>query len=69
MPLITIPLICIVIAFFFGYLGRNKKMGFWGYFFATLFLTPFIGGILLIVTGKKETEKAKAEDKSGEETK
>ena len=69
MPLITIPLICIVIAFFFGYLGRNKKMGFWGYFFATLFLTPFIGAILLIVTGKKETNEDKDEDKTGEETK
>jgi hypothetical protein len=39
-----------------GYLGRNRKMGFWGYFFASLFLTPFIGGILLIVSDKKNTE-------------
>jgi len=49
---ITIPLICVLISFAFGYLGRNRKMGFWGHFFATLFLTPFIGAILLIVSDK-----------------
>jgi len=61
--LISIPLIYIIISFFFGYLGRNRKMGFWGYFFATLFLTPFIGAILLIVSDKKKPD----EDSTGEE--
>jgi len=67
MPYITIPLICIPIAFLFGYLGRNKRMGFWGYFFATLFLTPFIGAILLIVTDKKKTDDEEKEEVSKEE--
>ena len=56
MPTITIPLICILISFFFGYLGRNKKMGFWGYFFATLMLTPFVGAILLLVSDKNKAD-------------
>lgn len=53
---ITIPFICIFISFIIGYLGRNRKMGFWGYFFATLFLTPFIGGLLLVVSDNKKTD-------------
>ena len=62
MPAIAIPFICIFISLIFGFLGKNKKMGFWGYFFATLFLTPFIGAILLIVTDKKKTDENKGNE-------
>ena len=54
--LISIPIVYIIVSFFFGFLGRNKKMGFWGIFFVTLFFTPFIGAIVLIVSAKRETE-------------
>lgn len=63
MPYVTIPLICILVSIFMGYLGRNKKMGFWGYFLATLFLTPFIGAILLIVSDKKKPDVESSEEK------
>lgn len=56
MPYITISFTCIFISFIFGYLGRNKKMGFWGHFFATLILTPFVGVILLLVSEKNIKE-------------
>lgn len=56
MPYVTIPLACIFISFIIGYLGRNKKMGFWGYFFATLLLTPFIGALLLIISDKRKPD-------------
>lgn len=56
MPVVTISFTCILCSFFIGYLGRNRKMGFWGYFFATLLLTPFIGGLLLIVSDKKNAD-------------
>jgi hypothetical protein len=46
-----------LIGLFFGYIGRNTKMGFWGHFFATLLLTPFVGAILLLVADKKKIEK------------
>lgn len=32
-----------------GAFGRDRKMGFWGYFFASLLLTPAVG--LLLVLG------------------
>lgn len=52
----TIPIVCIFISFIVGYLGRNRKMGFWGYFFATLLLTPLVGTLLLVVSDKKQPD-------------
>jgi hypothetical protein len=31
-------------------LGRNRRFGFWGYFFSSLLLTPFIGLLLFLAT-------------------
>lgn len=42
--------ISLVIALF----GVNRKFGFWGYFFATLLFTPFIGIILLFASDKRK---------------
>ncbi len=53
MPLLAIS--CIALSFLIGYYGRDRKMGFWGYFFASLLLTPFIGALLVIVSDKKKT--------------
>ena len=60
MPVIPISVVCIFISFIFGFLGRKRKIGFWGFFFATLLLTPFIGAILLLVTDNKKPEEAVA---------
>ena len=59
MIVISILLLSIVV----GVLGRNRKFGFWGYFFASLLLTPILGLILVLASDKKnpkplETEKA-----------
>ncbi len=40
----------LVIALF----GIKRKLGFWGYFFASLLLTPFIGIILLLASDKRQ---------------
>jgi hypothetical protein len=31
-------------------LGRNRRFGFWGYFFASILLTPLIGLLLYLAT-------------------
>ena len=36
-----------------GYFGRHRKMGFWGYFFGSIVLTPLIGLILLFASDPK----------------
>lgn len=33
-----------------GLLGINRKFGFWGYFFASLLLTPAIGLLLVLAS-------------------
>jgi hypothetical protein len=35
-------------AILIGFLGRNQRFGFWGYFFASIMLTPIIGLLILI---------------------
>ncbi|MCF7986891.1 MAG: hypothetical protein K9L60_04920 [Methylovulum sp.] len=41
---------CFIIACF----GINRKLGFWGYFFGSLFLTPFVGVILVAASGRNK---------------
>ena len=44
----------LTLAILMGALGRHKTMGFWGYFFASIILTPIITLLLVLVSGKKE---------------
>lgn len=43
-------LLCALASVVVGWLGRNRKFGFWGYFFGSLALTPFIGLIILLAS-------------------
>jgi hypothetical protein len=38
-----------------AFLGVNRSMGFWGYFFASLLLTPVMGALLLLTSGPRST--------------
>ncbi len=49
----AIPVAYVILAFFIGYFGRNKRMGYWGYFFASILLTPLIGILLVVVSADK----------------
>lgn len=60
--MIFISILILLLSFIVGLLGRDRKFGFWGYFFASLLLTPVIGLILVLASDKKtpkplETEK------------
>jgi uncharacterized membrane protein len=48
-------------ALLIGLLGINRTMGFWGYFFGSLVLTPVVGVLLLLVSGSRT--KPKIDDK------
>ena len=39
-----------------GFLGRNRKFGFWGYFFGSLLFTPFVGLVLVFASDKISRE-------------
>jgi len=36
-----------------GILGRNRKLGFWGYFFGSIILSPLVGIILVFASDKR----------------
>ena len=44
--------IYVVVSFIIACLGIKRRLGFWGYFFGSLFLTPFVGIILVLASGK-----------------
>lgn len=48
---LTIILLVVLCSLGIGFFGRRKKLGFWGFFFASLMLTPVFGLLLLIIAG------------------
>jgi len=40
-----------------GLFGTHRKMGFWGYFFASILLTPIIGLLLLFASDSNPPKK------------
>jgi hypothetical protein len=45
---------CLLLSLAVAYFGRNRSMTFWGYFFASLVLTPLVGALLVIISRKRE---------------
>lgn len=45
--------IVVVASILVALLGRNRKFGFWGYFFASLLLSPVIGLLLVVASSPK----------------
>lgn len=43
-------MLCVLVAA----IGRHRTMGFWGYFFASIVLTPIMGLLLVLVSGNKD---------------
>lgn len=48
--------IYIFAALLIALVGRNRKMGAWGYFFASLLLTPVIGLLLVLASDSRAKE-------------
>jgi hypothetical protein len=57
MGIITLMLIIIVLSLLVGFLGMNRKFGFWGYFFGSIVLTPIIGLLLVLASDKRKPVK------------
>jgi len=43
-------LIYLILSILLGLVGYNRKFGFWGYFFGSLLLTPFVGLLLVLAS-------------------
>jgi len=44
-----LPFIYVIVCFLTAYFGRNMRIGYWGTFFVSLIVTPFIVVIALIL--------------------
>ena len=62
---IMLILVNVALAYLIGFLGRNRKLGFWGHFFASLLLTPIIGFLLIIATDPRKDEDEVKNKKTG----
>jgi hypothetical protein len=46
--MVPVVVLWLFLAIVIGWLGRNLRFRFWGYFFASILLTPIIGILLLL---------------------
>jgi len=52
MALLMVPqflIAYVILALIVGLLGRNKTVGFWGFFLLSLILTPVVTGLFMIL--------------------
>ena len=47
------PLAYVMLALVVAFLGRRRRLGFWGYFFSSILLTPLGGAVLVCATSAK----------------
>lgn len=52
MPIVFI--IYVSLSVIIGLLGKNRKFGFWGYFFGSLLLSPILGTLLLLASDSRK---------------
>jgi len=57
MQQLIVVAIHIGLSFFIALLGMNRKLGFWGYFFGSLLLTPIIGILLVLASDPRRRDK------------
>lgn len=49
----------VMFAIVFGMIGKNTKLGFWGVFIISIFLTPAIGMVVILTSKPKKEERQK----------
>ncbi len=50
---ISIQAIYFALCFLIGVMGAKRKMGFWGYLFCSILLSPIVGLLVLLVSEKR----------------
>jgi hypothetical protein len=51
MELVILIILYVVFCLITGYLGRERRMGFWGAFIVSLLITPLLMVLILILFG------------------
>jgi hypothetical protein len=47
-------LLCALSSVVVGWIGRDRKFGFWGYFFCSLALTPIVGLVIVLASDRRK---------------
>lgn len=55
-------LIYVILSILLGLMGYNRKFGFWGYFFGSLLLTPFVGILLVLASDPRKPHTGNGSD-------
>jgi len=50
----------IVLSVVFGLIGKSTKLGFWGVFLISIFLTPAIGMLTTLTASPKKSDKKRS---------
>ena len=50
----------VILALIVGLLGRNKTVGFWGFFLLSLILTPAVTGVFMILNRDRKPRRIKS---------
>ena len=53
LPLLIIALLYVSVATIIAFVGRRRKFRFWGYFFASIILTPIMGVLLVLASDRR----------------
>ena len=57
----TLFLVYVGLCFLVAACGRRRPLRFWGYFFSSLLMTPFVGLLLLVAAARKQARDADRE--------
>ena len=60
MEIILLVLLYLVAAFFIGFLGSNKQIGYWGAFFLSFLCSPIVGVIAALISPPSAKTRLKA---------
>jgi len=55
MPIVAI-LVYLFVSYIVALIGKNRKFGFWGYFFLSIMLTPILGLLLVIASDSRKKD-------------
>lgn len=50
-------LVYLFICYLVALIGKNRKFGFWGYFFGSILFTPIVGALLVLASDSRVKEK------------
>ena len=54
--MISLIILYVILCLGVAWLGQHRKFGFWGYFFASLLVTPILGILLVLASDPRKPQ-------------